>query len=432
MRHILTTLLLAISLGVTAQDVKIQGPKKQQNTVVKKTTSSGNNASSNRRQETTETVRVYYDANTSSIVYGNNHYNLVFVASGIYEICQDGGEFCSADSQPYKVALSSYNIGQTEVTQGLWKAVMGKNPSVFKGDNLPVENVSWEDCQEFISKLNILTGKSFSLPTEAEWEFAARGGNLCRVYTKYSGSKYPDDIAWYESNSNNKTHPVATKQPNNLGIHDMSGNVSEWCQDWYGAFQNIPTTNPRGAATGTKRVRRGGSFRYVYNINFRLSSEPSMRSNETGLRLCIHSEVDKNLGNQAYSKKDCNIDIYERPDDPYGLVPKTEVIPAIKCNVFENGKWQGWIDTYLQIVSDPVHKTLEINIDEPILLYITEVGKETVDADGTKNRTFTTRTTDGTNGQVLVYNKKFSDGSRTITFVFSDRLAYCFGYNGTK
>ena len=134
----------------------------------------------------------------------------------------------------HQVTLSSYYIGETEVTQALWKAVMGSNPSWFKGDDLPVEKVSWDDCQTFISKLNALTGKNFRLPTEAEWEFAARGGNQSR-HTQFSGSSRIDDVAWYDGNSGDKTHPVKTKQPNELGIYDMTGNVWEWCQDWYGS-----------------------------------------------------------------------------------------------------------------------------------------------------------------------------------------------------
>ena len=136
---------------------------------------------------------------------------------------------------------------------------MGKNPSEFKGDNLPVENVSWDDCQEFIKKLNVLTGKNFRLPTEAEWEFAARGGKKSRGY-KYSGSNNIEDVAWYKKNSEYHTHPVKTKQSNELGIYDMSGNVGEWCQDWWGFYSSDAQTNPKGATTGWGRVHRGGSW----------------------------------------------------------------------------------------------------------------------------------------------------------------------------
>ena len=161
----------------------------------------------------------------------------------------------------HQVTLSSYYIGETEVTQALWMAVMGSNPSEFIGDDLPVEYVSWDDCQTFISKLNALTGKYFRLPTEAEWEFAARGGNQSR-HTQYSGSSRIDDVAWYKGNSSEKTHPVKTKQPNELGIYDMAGNVDEWCQDWYGDYSSHAQTNPTGASSGTYRVLRGGCWGY--------------------------------------------------------------------------------------------------------------------------------------------------------------------------
>ena len=131
------------------------------------------------------------------------------------------------DEKPaHEVTLSDYYIGKTEVTQALWKAVMGNNPSYFEGENLPVECISWHDCKTFISKLNALTGKNFRMPTEAEWEYAARGGSKSRGY-KYSGSNTLDDVAWYSGNSDSETHEVGTKSPNELGLYDMSGNVSE-------------------------------------------------------------------------------------------------------------------------------------------------------------------------------------------------------------
>ena len=159
----------------------------------------------------------------------------------------------------HQVTLTNdYYIGKYEVTQALWKAVMGNNPSNFKGDNLPVEQVSWDDCQEFISKLNRITGKTFRLPTEAEWEYAARGGNKSRGY-QYSGSNNLSDVAWYGGNSGDVTHAVGTKQPNELGIYDMSGNVREWCQDWKGAYSSSSQVNPTGANSGSSRVNRGGA-----------------------------------------------------------------------------------------------------------------------------------------------------------------------------
>ena len=162
----------------------------------------------------------------------------------------------------HRVTLTNnYYIGKYEVTQALWQAVMGSNPSHFKGDDLPVEQVSWNDCQDFISKLNAMTGKRFRLPTESEWEYAARGGNKSRGY-QYSGSYNIDDVAWYSDNSGSKTHAVGTKEPNELGIYDMTGNVWEWCQDWYGSYSGSPQTNPTGAVSGSFRVGRGGSWIY--------------------------------------------------------------------------------------------------------------------------------------------------------------------------
>jgi formylglycine-generating enzyme required for sulfatase activity len=158
----------------------------------------------------------------------------------------------------HQVTLTNnYYLGKTEVTQALWKAVMGSNPSYFKGDNKPVEQVSWEDCQEFISKLNAATGKHFRLPTEAEWEFAARGGNNSRHY-QYSGSNTLNDVGWYTDNSSNTIHDVATKRPNELGLYDMSGNVWEWCSDWYGSYSSNTQYDPAGPLSGSDRVLRGG------------------------------------------------------------------------------------------------------------------------------------------------------------------------------
>ena len=188
----------------------------------------------------------------------------------------------------HQVTLSSYYIGETEVTQALWKAVMGNNPSMFKGDNLPVENVSWNDCQEFIRKLNAATGRRFRLPTEAEWEFAARGGNQSR-HTQYSGSSNIDDVAWYYDNSGNKTHPVKTKRSNELGLYDMTGNVWEWCQDWFGSYSSYSQTNPTGPNSGSDRVLRGGSW-YSYARYCRSSyrySAPGNRSSNLGFRLAL-------------------------------------------------------------------------------------------------------------------------------------------------
>ena len=196
-----------------------------------------------------------------------------------------------SDEKPtHQVTLTNdYYIDKYEVTQALWQAVMGNNLSNFKGDNLPVENVSWDDCQEFISKLNRITGKKFRLPTEAEWEYAARGGNKSRGY-QYSGSSNLSDVSWYTSNSGRKTHTVGSKQANELGIYDMSGNVWEWCQDWKGTYISSSQVNPTGANSGSYRVIRGGSWirtaRYCRS-SCRYSSSPGGRNIGLGLRLIL-------------------------------------------------------------------------------------------------------------------------------------------------
>lgn len=216
---------------------------------------------------------------------------MVYVSGGTFTMggtSEQGSDAWSDEKPAHSVALGGYYIGKYEVTQKLWKAVMGSNPSGFKGDNLPVENVSWNDVQEFLKKLNAMTGKQYRLPTEAEWEFAARGGNSSRGY-KYSGGNI-DNIAWYGNNSGDKTHAVGTKLPNELGIYDMSGNVYEWCQDWFGNYNGSLQNNPKGAKSGSNRVRRGGCWsgydRYC-RVSCRNNAAPSFRSATLGFRLAL-------------------------------------------------------------------------------------------------------------------------------------------------
>ena len=220
-------------------------------------------------------------------------FKMITVDGGTFTMgatAEQGSDAYNTEKPAHQVTLSSYNIGETEVTQALWKAVMGSNPSSVTGDlQRPVEQVSWHDCQTFISKLNQMTGKNFRLPTEAEWEYAARGGKKSQGY-KYAGSNNIDDVAWYTSNSNNRHHPVATKAPNELGLYDMSGNVWEWCQDWYGSYTSDAQTNPTGPASGSDRVYRGGCW---YNdagrcrVSNRGSGTPSFTYGLIGLRLAL-------------------------------------------------------------------------------------------------------------------------------------------------
>ena len=187
----------------------------------------------------------------------------------------------------HNVTIDSYWIGQTEVTQELWEAVMGSNPSWFvDAPQMPVTNVSWEDCQEFFTKLRTLTGMAFRLPTEAEWEYAARGGKSGG--TKYAGSNDADAVAWYDDNSSNRQHSVATKRPNDFGLYDMSGNVWEWCYDWLGSYGTSAQTNPTGSASGTSRVFRGGSTTgraKDCRVSRRSYNSPTYKNFNIGLRL---------------------------------------------------------------------------------------------------------------------------------------------------
>lgn len=217
---------------------------------------------------------------------------------GFSMIKVDGGTFMmglegdNVATPIHQVTLSDYHIGETEVTQALWTHVMGSNPSGHSGvGDLPVENVSWYTCQGFINELNALFEENFSLPTEAQWEFAARGGNKSKGYT-YAGSNNVNDVAWYLSNSDNTTHPVATKQANELGLYDMSGNVFEWCQDYWGAYTSAAQVDPQGPDTGTTRVCRGSAYVRGLTNNWlkcggRTQDDPSVAAIDSGLRLSI-------------------------------------------------------------------------------------------------------------------------------------------------
>ncbi len=227
------------------------------------------------------------NAEVREYTVGGVTFRMIRVEAGTFQMGSTTG---SSNQQPvHSVTLSAdYYIGETEVTQELWIAVMGNNPSSFTSDSrLPVEKVSWNDCQTFITKLNALTGANFRLPTEAEWEFAARGGNKSKGYT-YSGSNAIGDVAWYSSNSESKTHLVKTKTPNELGIYDMSGNVWEWCSDCYGDYSSAAVTDPQGPSSHSNRVIRGGSWKNsaTYSCStYRNLNTPTYTYFNLGLRL---------------------------------------------------------------------------------------------------------------------------------------------------
>ncbi|MBQ2188510.1 MAG: formylglycine-generating enzyme family protein, partial [Bacteroidales bacterium] len=227
-------------------------------------------------------------------------FEMIAVKGGTFTMggTSEQGSDAESDEKPtHSVTLSDYYIGKLEVTQELWRAVMGDEPTYNggwtdeygKGTNYPAYRVSWNDVQEFIRKLNQKTGANFRLPTEAEWEYAARGGNKSNGY-KYSGSNSIDDVAWYTSNSGSKTHPVGTKSPNELGIYDMSGNVWEWCQDWKGSYSSGSQTNPQGQSSGSPRVLRGGSWRNNAEdcrVSDRNADPPGHRILNVGFRLAL-------------------------------------------------------------------------------------------------------------------------------------------------
>ncbi len=313
---ILLILFCLCTLGVAAQGV-VTRQKPRQNTTTQQTTPSKPRQNTQQRQKPRQQTqaRPQNSGTTSSratsatvtrsgdnmvLSVGGVNYTMVYVQGGTFTMgatSEQGSDAESYEKPVHSVTLSSYYMGETEVTQALWQAVMGSLPSGIssysydlKGSQRPVCYVSWEDCQTFISRLNSLTGQQFHLPTEAQWEYAARGGNKSRGY-KYSGSSDVGSVAWYTDNTNDKgSHNVKTKSPNELGLYDMSGNVWEWCQDRYGSYSSGSQTNPTGASSGSSRVRRGGSwlnFARVCRVSYRDYYAPSHDYFNLGLRLAL-------------------------------------------------------------------------------------------------------------------------------------------------
>lgn len=291
MKQVFLVILLAFGFVVGAQNKIVKKPKKQKPATTQVAPKKHKSQSKPTKGGTVKRVATKASYSNGTLTVNGIKYNMVWVDGGTFRMgaTSEQGSEISDEKPVHSVTLSGYYIGKTEVTQALWQAVMGSNPSYFEGDDLPVEQVSWDDCQEFIRKLNSLTGQNFRLPTEAEWEFACRGGNNSRGY-KYSGSNYIDNVAWYDGNSGDKTHPVATKSPNELGIYDMSGNVWEWCADWYGDYSSGRQTNPKGPYGGSYRVCRGGGWgdgAGDCRSSNRRNGDPTDRNNNLGLRLAL-------------------------------------------------------------------------------------------------------------------------------------------------
>lgn len=217
--------------------------------------------------------------------------NMVAVEGGTFTMgaTPEQGVADNDERPTHQVTLSSFSIGRYEVTQEEWRAVMGSNPASFNGEKCPVEFVSWNDCQSFIAKLNAMTDMQFRMPTEAEWEFAARGGNITRGY-QFAGSNILNSVGWHSGNSGSRTKEVGQKSPNELGLYDMTGNLWEWCSDWYGSYSGNPQTDPTGPENGTSHVLRGGGWNGGAK-NCRISNRdgrlPDYSSDRLGLRLAL-------------------------------------------------------------------------------------------------------------------------------------------------
>jgi len=259
---------------------------------------------------------------------------MLFVGGGTFTMgCTfEQGSDCSSDEKPsHEVQLTGFAIAKYEVTQALWKSVMGNNPSRFKGDSLPVENVTWDEVQIFIQRLNAKTGKTYRLPTEAEWEYAARGGSKSQQ-AQYAGGFELENIAWCSTNSNNTTHNVGTKQPNELGLYDMSGNVWEWCSDIYGPYTAELQTNPTGAKKGTARILRGGCYAAI-GKQCRVSSRKNLyqggKDYMTGFRLAMDDDREAQAAAAAAAAEQARLDA-EKAAEQQRIADEKAAIEAAK------------------------------------------------------------------------------------------------------
>lgn len=294
----LATAVACVAVNAQTNNIKRPVKKRAATTRVETTTSKPKKAQRSSKpaakasNKPTQQTKVTYTSSGAVCTIAGVKFEMVRVDGGTFLMGATGDLSDGAwdDETPvHSVSLDTYYIGKTEVTQALWKAVMGSNPSAFKGDNMPVQCVSWYDCQAFISRLNTLTGKRFYLPTEAQWEFACRGGNKSRGYL-FSGSNSIGDVAWYFDNGNSRPHPVAAKAPNDLGIYDMTGNLMEWCADWVGDYEAGMQRNPQGPSTGEYRICRGGSWRNnarKSRVSYRSNEIPSNSDNGLGFRLAL-------------------------------------------------------------------------------------------------------------------------------------------------
>lgn len=231
-----------------------------------------------------------WDEEQQALVYDHHSYRMLPVAGGAFLMGatrEQGNEMQPWEQPTHEVRLSSFALGETPVPQWLWQAVMGENPSYSKGEMLPMESVSWNDVQAFLKRLNTLTGQRFSLPTEAQWEYAARGGAESKHY-KYSGGFHVEEVAWFADNSDGHTHEVAQLKPNELGLYDMNGNVWELCHDFSASYLPKVQTDPTGPMTGENRIGRGGGWgspSRSCRVSSRSYGDPDALSNRIGFRL---------------------------------------------------------------------------------------------------------------------------------------------------